>query len=269
MKTILLPTDFSIAAQAAEVYALQLAKKDNSNILLLHASPKSMIGHKNIDEAKAKLSELSDRLSTELPNRVSTHLSSLPTDQAIASLEKDKKFDWVVIGTHGVGGIKKRLFGSNTTAVLEHIKSPIMVIPASWNYKPINKILYATNFDYSDFKSLKALIIFAEKNKAQVEVIHVSDKDTEEEASFMKWYEDRARQEVNYVDLSFDRMEGHQPYELLLSKVINEGVDMLCLTKRSRNSISKWLDRGMTMRLVQAAKVPVLVFSSHGLQPKL
>ena len=53
----------------------------------------------------------------------------------------------VVMATHGVS-IKERFFlGSITVYLSKNLKYPVIVVPQDLNYKPINKILLATDLE--------------------------------------------------------------------------------------------------------------------------
>jgi len=50
---------------------------------------------------------------------------------AILRLARDESADLIVVGTHGVSGFRKRVFGSTTAGVLRHATVPVLVVPAA------------------------------------------------------------------------------------------------------------------------------------------
>ena len=48
---------------------------------------------------------------------------------AIVAMAHEEAVDLVVVGTHGVGGFRKHVFGSTTEGVLRHAEFPVLVVP--------------------------------------------------------------------------------------------------------------------------------------------
>jgi nucleotide-binding universal stress UspA family protein len=63
------------------------------------------------------------------PYRITVASGSPPS--AILRLARDESADLIVVGTHGVGGFRKHLFGSTTAGVLRHAEVPVLVVPAA------------------------------------------------------------------------------------------------------------------------------------------
>lgn len=48
---------------------------------------------------------------------------------AILTMAREENVDLIVVGTHGVGGFRKHMFGSTTEGVLRHAELPVLVVP--------------------------------------------------------------------------------------------------------------------------------------------
>lgn len=48
---------------------------------------------------------------------------------AILAMARTEGVDLIVVGTHGVGGFRKHMFGSTTEGVLRHAEVPVLVVP--------------------------------------------------------------------------------------------------------------------------------------------
>jgi nucleotide-binding universal stress UspA family protein len=63
--------------------------------------------------------------------RYSIAVESGSPASAILRLARDESADLIVVGTHGVSGLRKRVFGSTTAGVLRHATVPVLVVPAA------------------------------------------------------------------------------------------------------------------------------------------
>lgn len=163
MKKILVPTDFSkISVNALEV-AVEIAKKSNSEITLLHVVEEAGEGSFSIAGEWQTGSNWSDKLFTlKLLEKAKGQLEKLVLDPRFSSVKVngelrlgnpfhgmrtiivEQKVDLVVMGTRGRSKFEEMVIGSNTERVVRHAKCPVLSIhkkPAKVDFK---NIVYAT-----------------------------------------------------------------------------------------------------------------------------
>ncbi|MBW1988619.1 MAG: universal stress protein [Deltaproteobacteria bacterium] len=141
IRTILCPTDFSPAAQAAVDEAGDLAKSFSAELVLVHvvaplpAGPS--YGSLNVPEFLMELHKEADKRLTELAKKLtgagikSRHrvLDGVPYEKIVETAKKEKA-DMVVISTHGRTGVRRMVFGSVAEKVLKLAPCPVLVVPA-------------------------------------------------------------------------------------------------------------------------------------------
>ncbi|MGV3509087.1 MAG: universal stress protein [Sphingobacteriaceae bacterium] len=195
MKTILVLTDFSIRAQYAAEYAMQLAIKTKANLLLCHAmeiiesAPMAdqiawpIADH--IELKKEGLAELKDA-ATKLEKLVSvndlgTYKPSITClndfgklSVVISRIVKNKAVDLVIMGSHKSNGLARFFFGSHTHDVLDNISCPVLLVPENLKFKGINTISYATDLTFSDLEVINYLSAIAKPFNAKIIVNHIS-----------------------------------------------------------------------------------------------
>lgn len=144
-KNILVPTDGSeLSAQAARG-AVAFAKAGKAKVTFILVSPTYrqltdegyVIAESTTDKRKWE-SRVSERARKVLDAAASEAKSAgvkcetvhvfrdLPY-QAIVDTAKKNRCDLIVMGSHGYGGIKQLVLGSETTRVLSHTKIPVLV----------------------------------------------------------------------------------------------------------------------------------------------
>jgi nucleotide-binding universal stress UspA family protein len=133
IQTILFPTDFSPASEAALDYAISLARDANAKLLLLHiAEPLPVYGdvpYYGVPEPdKAELERRLHAVSVDTRLRVERRLvAGYPAEQILAEAAKDA-VDMIVMGTHGRTGLTRLLMGSVAERVVRGATCPVLAV---------------------------------------------------------------------------------------------------------------------------------------------
>lgn len=172
MKRILVPTDFSEHAENALKVAAQIAKKNNSEIILLHtlelpsqmndavtggiSIPESMLFIKKANEMLSKTAD-----SAYLDGLTIIEIAKLdrPTE-GIIKTSKEYEIDLIIMGSHGVSGFEELAIGSNTEKVVRHSEVPVLVIKQHIKDFKTKNFVFASDFSKEIEKPFKKLIEF-------------------------------------------------------------------------------------------------------------
>ena len=142
IKNILVPTDFSASANAALVYAKDLADKFGAHVHLLHVVPLPSFYSASIELSTAPLKEMMleaetsarDALASRghaigLPDsRITVHSTiGLPVSEIFRFIEEEA-IDLVVMGTHGRGVVEHLLLGSVAERVVRRSPVPVLTV---------------------------------------------------------------------------------------------------------------------------------------------
>jgi nucleotide-binding universal stress UspA family protein len=141
IKNILVPTDFSEAAQNALIYAIKFSRMANATLTVLHAYhvPIAAVGAEypvyngpyadEIEsEVQAKFYEIKrNYLYADLPEH--TFISRLGmAEEVIQNAAESSNFDLIIMGTHG-GNALQEVIGSTTSDIIKKLPLPILAIP--------------------------------------------------------------------------------------------------------------------------------------------
>ena len=121
-KQILVPFDFTDAAENAVAFAILIAKKNGMGISLLHINDQSVSG------SDSKLRFYINML--ELPPEVYIDYI-LKQGNVIAEITKvsnEQNFSMMVIGSHGYKGIREKILGADILKLVKDIPLPVIVI---------------------------------------------------------------------------------------------------------------------------------------------
>ena len=142
---ILVPTDFSPAAEAALAWAMDLAQQYAASVSLLHVvtdpgavgvwTPEVYVPADARTQERL-LREARERLHRALPiderNRFAVRFDARIGDVAENILEtaREQNADLIVMGTHGRHGLAHLLLGSIAERVLRHATCPVLTTHA-------------------------------------------------------------------------------------------------------------------------------------------
>lgn len=274
MKTILVPTDFSDNADNALYYAIELAKKENDKIILLHAyhidysNPAVPLDFtlevKNnaLSDSENQLKETSLKIS--YAGKIEFDCLSVEGDplESILSTINNKNIDIVIMGTKGQTDFLGAIFGSVTAKVIEKATCPVIAVPAEATFKDIKKITYATAYNYSDVYALKKVVEIAKLFNAQVEILHVTDKANSQifEKDLMKTFMDDVNHKIQYSNMSFQIYDGDNVEEALEEYIENDSTSILVMSAHQRGFFDKLFGKSVTKHMAYHSSVPLMAF---------
>ncbi len=145
-KTILLPTDFSQNAAAAEPYAIELARQRGGKIILANVVDESIYRQSDADptsmgiaaidewvkftmaESEKNLAEIARRLSLESGLVVEPVRLVGPVNQELLSLAQTRHADLIVTSTHGYTGLSHLMLGSVAENIVQTSTIPVLSV---------------------------------------------------------------------------------------------------------------------------------------------
>jgi len=276
MKNILIPTDFSECARAAEEIGLEIAKKANAKISFLHTISPPIDWVKlplekevNFPETKAEIGAAKSELSALVRN---VHKLSLEADEFIAFNKgreaidrhiENYSNDLVVMGSHGSKGFKE-LIGSNTQKVVRYSPSPVLVIKEKKKLEEINSIVFASTFEEDVHESFSKVIEFADLIDAKIHLLYVNMpfhfKETDEIEERMTQFLNKCPRGTCTINV-YNALNEERGI-LNFSKKIN--ADLISVTTHGKTGFMRMLSPSITESLINHSSLPVLSVSFNG-----
>jgi nucleotide-binding universal stress UspA family protein len=143
IRRILHATDYSKASERALQEAVDFAKQNNAEMLLVHVIQPVVpyvagedIGAAELyvkleestkQEAQRSMNKLMQRLERLGVKAKSLLLRGIPADQ-IVKAGRNRKADIIVIGTHGRTGLSKLFMGSVASRVISTARCPVLTV---------------------------------------------------------------------------------------------------------------------------------------------
>ena len=264
---ILIPTDFSAAAEHAALFALKLNQLKATKFIFLHGGS-SVDAKEQLDHFTAKIQKHSVHGNIEFLNIVR---DGAPDDKLLNEIIREFSIDLVIRGTEGRDGFLESLFKSNTFHVINNIQSPVITIPETFLFKPIKKIGYASDLTMLA-KEMNHIIPIAKALNVSIDIVHVYPV-FPQVIDITKYNTMEALhtlyEEFNFQAFQFVFIEMEKDNHTLggLNKYIAENSpDMLALFTRERSLFDKIFDPSLTANLATHTEIPVLSFPVIELQ---
>lgn len=186
IKHILVPTDFSECSDNALQTAIQLAKLHDAKITLLNIveanyyqlnldyNPIEMgIIDDSVEKSMNKLKLIADKLIEN--EGLNMAFEAIPgiINNAIYRRSSQLEVDLIVMGTHGISGIKEFILGSNTYGVVEIATCPVLLIPKQCHVNKFENVLFPVRDIPNALEKYDFLRKIIRKNNTHLNVLGV------------------------------------------------------------------------------------------------
>jgi nucleotide-binding universal stress UspA family protein len=124
-KKIIIPTDLTKAAEHAVKQAIKIAHKTGSSLTLIHVLDRKSSSFEEVSRAlglEAQMIKEQEGLNCDVIIKEGTLF------EVIANEAVEKDYDLMVVGTHGIRGIKQMLFGADILKLVVRIPFPALVV---------------------------------------------------------------------------------------------------------------------------------------------
>jgi nucleotide-binding universal stress UspA family protein len=133
-KTILFPTDFSLASDAALPHAEALAKQADAQLLIVHVEePPLAYGGGELyyglpEPSSERILKMLEDVKPADPNLSFAHRLTMgdPAGE-IVRIASEEAAEMIVLGTHGRTGMTRLLMGSVAEAIVRRAPCPVLV----------------------------------------------------------------------------------------------------------------------------------------------
>ena len=265
MQRILIPTDFSIVAENALDYAIEIASTFNSKLFLCHVYHIHKVDYNlNFSEEeqpyRKRLVQQMELTKLKFENKIQQKGLSLQTiidKDTIFSLFSEKVdqygIDLIIMGSKGATGLEKMIFGTVAATALDSAKVPVLVVPPGYSFASFEQILLAKDQHEIAKRVLLPLQKLALAHSAKVCMLRVNDGLDENTAS------------ANTVALEGVETSYH---EIPMSKSVNESIntfvkeqptDLMVMVRREKGFFEGIFKRSITKNQVYNSEIPLLV----------
>jgi nucleotide-binding universal stress UspA family protein len=271
MNTIVVPTDFSPAANNAVDYAVELAKFFNAGIILVNAYSFPIVSYEAAiplginplarETAIENLEIVKRRISAKHQFNFDIECRAEMGDafDVIKIISKEVNADLIVMGIVGDTGIlKEYVIGSTATEVARKLEIPTFIIPENAKYRSIGKISFACDLNVTEETDLVYIVkYFSNIFNAELEIVNIEgvmEEVSAEKAKTSAFIEKKlANTNHRTVHVTENNVvQGLQDY------FATHKTDVIMLNPKKHNLFHFLFNKSVTKGLVFHSKLPIL-----------
>lgn len=278
-KHILCPVDFSDTSARALTYAAAFAAWYEAKLTVLHVATSFEVSPTPIgDDAGTPLRGSREgiiaRLRASIEQVGASALNARPLAQEgiatelIVSCGAAMKADLLVLGTHGLGGVRRLILGSVTETVMRTLTCPVLTVPPlapATAPRPIlfRKILCPIDYSPSSLKALEYALALGRQADGRVTVLHALESAEPEgllEPSVLEWQRLKAQlsgesQQWCEIDMV---VASNRASEEIVRRASGSDADLIVMGAQGSRGVQLMLYGSTTHHVVRAASCPVL-----------
>jgi nucleotide-binding universal stress UspA family protein len=262
IKNILLATDFSENSVKACEFGIEIARKTNAKVFLLHVFSMPIINSETPEfydynlyhSIKTKsLEKLTAKLNLKDLKYETVCISGISFTSEIESFVEKHQIDLLTLGLTGTSAINELFMGSNTLYLVSNSKIPLVAVPVEFNYRQNLKVGLA--FDNQAVKKNNNLAIFREISKLfseKINAFHVNKKDNNLEV-FNNLKELIPFNEFDLkIEINSDTNNG------ILEYITNEKIELLGIIPKKHKFFDRLFNESYTKEYTRYSKIPII-----------
>lgn len=263
---ILVPIDFSPNSIHAFEFALSLAKREKSEILLIYiieqvydfAFQTAVIVDNQWEESKERLIELQNQY-TAPDVKINHQIEEGTPSIHIARVAQEENVDLILMGTRGAHGVKKWLLGSTAANVITETSVPVLVIPENSNLSHIQKITLALEFANHEPKYVDWVIQKSEQWNLGLDFLHIQSGDNFQEELAVLGLENYLSGKYPGFPVKIHTFFAESPTAGLQLYMEEHEESILMVCHKSRNLWARLMETSESLNMTYSAPIPILV----------
>ena len=277
MHHILLPTDFSKAAQNAMDFSFSFFRGASCTFHFLNTYTPDFI-HSRVMALASSGSPEEDAMQVASEQGLRNLINSLADEhpdsgfdfrtvssfnlltEEIREQVELHDIDLIISGTTGASGLKEVFLGSNSVRILKAAsESPILVIPQEARFRKNGRIALVTDFcsPYSA-SQIESILEFQKRMDGSLEVMHIGNP--EGLTGFQELHK-------HQLFLELERLEPHMKWmwpqaskaQVIQNYLQQESIDMLIMIRNEHHLVDEWLREPVVKKVAFHTRIPMLV----------
>ena len=271
-KILLVPIDFSSQSLIALNHAEEMSKAFKGEIYLLHVSEEqsiisSIFSHADRDkmneEVWKKLTELAQESETRSKVKTTPLVARGKIYEEIVDTAELIGATFIVMGTNGTEGIRKRFIGSNALRVVRESRIPVITIKGQPVFKGISSIVLPLDLSKETREKVNKAIELSRYFNATIHVFSIFLTDNEEVVT-------KLQLQMAQVKSFLTKSKVDHTVEMITAKDKNEGLghevisyakqvngDLIMIMTQQETNFTEMFIGSAAQEIISSSEVPV------------
>lgn len=275
VKRILIPTDFSETANLALQHAAHLASLTDAEIILLHVVStfafRVNLPEADVDESQnarlsgaiqEKLQSIAKALSAKHGIQVHTRVAYGRIREEVVKVAEDQDADMVILGTHGVSGIREFFMGSNAFRIVSEAGCPVLSVQESAQHIGFRRIVVPIDNSFHSREKLGISVRLAATYGAHLHICGLRSHDHDDQdlnARFkmkMKQVEDFLKEKEASYDMT--TVFCSNIAKATMDFATEKDADLIIIMNEQEINSTGFFMGAYAQQIVNHSKIPVL-----------
>ncbi|MFD0994154.1 universal stress protein [Tenacibaculum geojense] len=275
MKKIIVPVDFSEHSEYALQTAASIAKKQNSEIIVVHMLELSnaIITQKQsyaMEEAAFYLKLAEKKFQDFLNQEFLSDLTVTPIIKhykifsELNDLAKEEGADLIVMGSQGASGLKEIFIGSNTEKVVRNSSVPVLVTKGKAVVSDLKNAVFGCDFSDDDIVPYQNAKNLLKKLNCNLQLLHINTpygkfKTTKEMKEKVAKFLTKANEsELTFKDVAY--VSDYTVENGILEYAHDQDIDLIVLATHGRKGLAHFFEGSISEDIANHSDIPVLTF---------
>lgn len=275
VRRILIPTDFSETANLALQHAAHLASLTDAEIILLHVVStfafRVNLPEADVDESQnarlsgaiqEKLQSIAKALSAKHGIQVHTRVAYGRIREEVVKVAEDQDADMVILGTHGVSGIREFFMGSNAFRIVSEAGCPVLSVQESAQHIGFRRIVVPIDNSFHSREKLGISVRLAATYGAHLHICGLRSHDHDDQdlnARFkmkMKQVEDFLKEKEASYDIT--TIFCSNIAKATMDFAAEKDADLIIIMNEQEINSTGFFMGAYAQQIVNHSKIPVL-----------
>jgi len=270
INSILIPTDFSDLSESALKVGIAIAKRQNAEVTLLHvvdqlpyllptevflSDPKDVLSM-----MEEELNELSEKIQKDTGFKPLVKvLEGTPSD-SICKFANEENISLIVMGTHGVSGLREFFIGSEAFRVVKNATCPVLTIPGNWGKTDFGKVLFPVRINPGTLDTYFYSRPIIERNNSELFILGLYEREKDIDNKEISISIDKLKVQLKNDNVLF--RTGITQSKDLPAKILNLAkeyeADLIILTANLDSNFKAFFVGPFVQQVVNHSQLPVL-----------
>ncbi|MBE0638355.1 MAG: universal stress protein [Bacteroidales bacterium] len=269
MKNIVVAVDFSGGSIHALEYAIKIANRAKSNIIMVWvdktADPESIYSvtvENYRSEVVRRFSELVEQFKHEFTGgKLDYKLRKGKIYSEVVGFAQAKKADLIITGSHGVSGFEEYWIGSNANRIVAHALCPVITVRNGFLFKDtIQKIVMPIDNSTNTLGKLHTTACIAKHTGAEVHLVTIYSTNLKTMHKRVENFADKAikyfeKENVNYTREHFQTQNATKA---VIDYAIGIDADLISIMTEQDDNHSSGIIGPNAQQIVNHSPIPVL-----------
>jgi nucleotide-binding universal stress UspA family protein len=272
IKNILVPTDFSDLSFNAITTAIGICERQNALMVLAHVIEVNQFKESSpfvglleylgqlTDYAKSMMEKIETSIKENHKIKVTSTITTGNISDNICMLAEKREADLIVMGTHGISGVREFFIGSTSFRVVKYAPCPVMTVPSEGEWKSFKKILFPVRITPGALEKYDFIRPIISKNNAQLVVLGIANDYPREKITKVIEMVDQLRDRLTEdgVKTEIKYSISNKIAERVLAAAKKNEVDLIVITASLDKSLKNLFVGPYAQQIVNHARVPIL-----------